>query len=148
MNRESSNADQARVWALIVAVNDPTDYYVRQHYDVSLQRIPLTPQALLLVLQTGNIFLLLAGLAIVCCWTAHADIAKKYLFVVAVADLGHIWSTHRSLGDGYFWDFAQWNDLVWGSVGVSAFLNINRWATLLGIFGRVGASASSSNKRE
>lgn len=142
-----SSAEESRVWALVSTFTDPAGYYVRQHYEASLQQIPLTPQALVLVLQTGNIFLLLAGMAVVCCFTLHADIAKKYLFVIAVADVGHVWSVYRSLGDEYFWDFAKWNDLLWGAVGVSIFLNINRWATLFGIFGRVGAPVSGAKKR-
>ena len=90
--------------------------------------------------------MLLAGIAIICCWTPHADIVRLYLFVVAVADIGHVWSHYRSMGDEFFWDFAQWNDLIWGSVGVSVFLNINRWATLFGLFGPVYAQATSTKK--
>ncbi|ETN46432.1 uncharacterized protein HMPREF1541_00616 [Cyphellophora europaea CBS 101466] len=135
------------IWALVSIYNDPNDFYVRQHYEASLQQVLLTPQALVLVLQTGNIFLLLAGLAVICSWTTHAEVAKRYLFVVAIADLGHIWGNYKGLGDQYFWEFAQWNDLIWGSVGVSAFLNINRWATLVGLFGRVGPSSSTAKKR-
>lgn len=132
----AADPDGHSIWATIAALNDPTDYYVRQHFDVKLQQIPLTPQSHVLVLQWANIFVLLAGMALVCCWTSHADVAKRYLFIVAIADLGHIWSVYKVLGDEYFWNFAEWNDLLRGAVGVSMFLNINRWATLLGAFGR------------
>jgi hypothetical protein len=108
----------------------------------------LTPQAEVLVLQWANIFVLLAGMAVVCCWTLHADIVKKYLFVVAIADLGHIWSVYRSLGSAYFWSLGEWNDLIWGAVGVSVFLNINRWATLLGLFGIVEPSKNPSKRKK
>ena len=58
-------ANSCSIWALVSIYNDPNDFYVRQHYEASLQQVLLTPQALVLVLQTGNIFLLLAGLAVI-----------------------------------------------------------------------------------
>jgi hypothetical protein len=144
----ASVTNERRIWATITAFDDPTDYYVRQHYDEKLQQIPMTPQAHVMVLQTANIFVLLAGMAVACCWTPHADIAKKYLFIVAVADIGHILSVYKGFGDESFWKFSDWNDLVWGAVGVSVFLNINRWATLLGFFGRIEAKDRTSKRRD
>lgn len=37
-----------------------------------------------------------------------------------------------------FWNFAEYNDLMWGNVAASAFLHVNRVATVLGVFGRFG----------
>jgi hypothetical protein len=39
------------------------------------------------------------------------------------------------MGSAAFWDVSGWNDLVWGNVGASLFLHVNRWATVLGLFG-------------
>jgi len=56
--------------------------------------------------------------------------------VVALADLGHIYAVYRVWGS-VFWDLGLWNDMMWGNVGVSTFLHVNRLATLLGLFGSV-----------
>ena len=45
---------------------------------------------------------------------------------------------YAGLGAKVFWDLGGWNDMVWGNVGVSVFLNLVRWGTLLGWFGVVG----------
>jgi len=86
----------------------------------------------------ANVYLLLAALAVVCCFTSSKNVATGYLAVVAVADLGHIWAVYRVFGYETFVEFGNWNDATWGNVGVSAFLHVNRLATLLGVFGRVG----------
>jgi len=87
------------------------------------------------VLLLGNVYLLLALLAIVCIWTPHKAVATYYLLAVALADLGHIYATYRVWGPA-FWDLNQWNDMMYGNVAVSAFLHVNRLATVLGVFGR------------
>jgi hypothetical protein len=83
----------------------------------------------------GNIFLLLAGLAVLCCLSSTPQVARNYLLVVACADLGHIYCVYSGLGRDLFFDLAKWNDMVWGHVGVSAFLFVNRVATAVGVFG-------------
>lgn len=95
----------------------------------------------------GNVLLLLAFMAVICCFTNYADIPKKYLVAVALADFGHIYATYAALGDDYFWDVSKWNDMIWGNVGVSVFLNINRWLTVLGLFGKVGAQHTVPGKK-
>lgn len=136
------------MWAWVINLYDPLEYYVRQHPDAAYQNVSLTPQALVLTLQTGNILLLLAGVAIVCCWTTHADIAKRYLFIVAIADIGHIWSVYRGIGHEHFLEVAKWNDMVWGGVGGSMFLHAHRWVTLLGLYGSIGSQVASAKKRK
>lgn len=95
------------------------------------------PQAEAMTLQIGNIYLLLAAIAIICSWTKHSEIAFWYLLAVAFADFGHIYATYRGVPPEYFWDVTQWNNMVAGNVGSSVFLNINRWFTVLGAFGRL-----------
>lgn len=95
----------------------------------------LQPQALVLTLQMGNVLLLLAALAVVCCWTPRAATSRWYLVAVALADYGHIYGTYAGMGRDAFCDVRGWNDAVWGSVGASAFLNVFRWLTVLGVFG-------------
>lgn len=95
----------------------------------------LTPQALVLTLQMGNVLLLLAALALICCWTPRAATSRWYLVAVAFADYGHIYGTYAGMGREAFCDVRGWNDAVWGAVGASAFLNVFRWLTVLGVFG-------------
>lgn len=95
------------------------------------------PQAEALTLQMLNVLLLLAPMALICCWTLNPTTTKAYLFAVALADYGHIYATYRGVGAEYFWNVGGWNDMVWGNVGVSGVLNVLRLATLVGAFGRV-----------
>lgn len=92
------------------------------------------PPAEMLTLLLGNVYFLLALLALVCIWTPYRPVAHWYLLAVAVADLGHIHATYRVWGPA-FWDLNQWNDMMYGNVGVSAFLHVNRLATVIGVFG-------------
>ncbi len=109
------------------------------------------PQALSLTLQMGNVLLLLALLAGVCCWTPHgATVSRRYLAAVAIADYGHIYAAYRGVGPDHFWHVAGWNDMLWGNVGVSAALNVARLATLLGAFGplvEAGAVSSGAHQK-
>lgn len=135
------------VWAYIINLMDPNDYYIRQLPNATTFTTVVTPQALSLSLQMGNVLLLLAFMALICSWTHHPDIPKKYLVAVALADFGHIYAAYASLGDKLFWDVSKWNDMVWGNIGTSLFLNVNRWATVLGLFGTVGGRKTAGGKK-
>lgn len=128
------------------ALRNPAQYYADQTPNAELSKLVFTPQALSLTLQLGNVLLLLAAIALICCWTTHPEIARRYLIVVALADLGHIYAAYRGLGDSAFWDVTQWNDMAYGNIGASAFLHINRWLTVAGVFGRLGPYTSNSKK--
>ena len=84
----------------------------------------------------ANVLLLLAPIAIICCWTNNPGVTICYLTAVAFADLGHIYAVYRG-GSDYFWDVSSWNDMTWGNVGVSAFLHVNRLLTVLRVFGKI-----------
>jgi len=89
---------------------------------------------------------LLAGLAVVCCFIGDAAVARAYLLVVGFADMGHIYSSYLGMGEKYFWDLNTWNQMAWANIGVSAFLCLNRFATVFGLFGKVGRRASVKRK--
>ena len=90
--------------------------------------------------QLGNVYLLLALLAVICCYTTtDPKVARNYLVAVAIADLGHVYSTYVGLGWDRLIDIGAWNDMMWGSIGFSIFLCMNRVATLLGVFGSIKA---------
>lgn len=80
---------------------------------------------------------MLAAVAVICCWTTHKEIAFWYLIAVGFADFGHIYASIRGVGLEYTLDVASWNSLFAGNVGVSAFLNVNRWLTVMGAFGKI-----------
>ncbi|KAI1417649.1 hypothetical protein F5Y13DRAFT_60805 [Hypoxylon sp. FL1857] len=124
------------VWAYIIALQDLPAYYSAQAPNAPLAAGDQVPaQGLVLLLQLVNVYLLLAAVAVICSWTPHATVARWYLIAVAFADYGHIWACYRGVGPEVFWDVDQWNDMLWGGVGVSAVLNALRWLTVLGAFG-------------
>lgn len=90
----------------------------------------------------GNVYLLLAAIAIICCFSTSVTTAKWYLIAVAFADYGHIYASYRGLPAHVFWDVGQWNDVIWGNVGASIVLNVVRWLTVLGAFGRLGGEGA------
>ncbi|ORY61201.1 uncharacterized protein BCR38DRAFT_439563 [Pseudomassariella vexata] len=132
-------------WAWITTMNDPFQYFNDQAPNYPQERDDFPPQALILTLMMANVLLLLAAVAVICCFTTRASVTKWYLFAVALADFGHIYATYKGVGPEHFWNLGKWNHMVWGNVGVSAFLNVNRWLTLLGAFG-TGRPANVAKK--
>ncbi|KAJ4305128.1 hypothetical protein N0V90_000658 [Kalmusia sp. IMI 367209] len=119
------------------AWNSPSTFITKQLPTTTLTPVPSS--ALVLSYTIGNVFILLAGLAILCtAITREGRVAKWYLLMVAVGDLGHIYSSYKVMGPETFWNFNEYNDMMWGNIGASAFLHVNRLATVLGVFGRVG----------
>jgi hypothetical protein len=143
---QGSTANPFRIWAYIITLREPFQYYADQAPQALLSNHVFTTQSLSLTLQLGNVFLLLAGMAAICCFTNHAEIARRYLIAVAVGDLGHIYSVYVALGPEVFWDLNKWNQMVASNVGVSVFLHLNRLLTVAGLFGKLGSSASVAKK--
>jgi len=138
----------ALVWGYVAALRDPELYYSAQVPNAAeVSKLVFTPQALSLTLQLGNVLLLLAAIAVLCCWTRHPEIAREYLIIVALADIGHIYAAYKGLGPEVFWDLTQWNDMAYGNIGVSAFLHINRWLTVAGLFGKLTPYTDASKKK-
>ncbi|OAP59659.1 hypothetical protein AYL99_06957 [Fonsecaea erecta] len=138
----------ALTWAYFVVLFQPEQYYADQAPHSAISNLLFTPNALSLTLQLGNVFLLLAALAVICCFTNHPEIARRYLIAVALADLGHIYSVYCALGHMVFWDLNQWNQMISANVGVSVFLHVNRLMTVAGVFGRLGAGESAAKKNK
>ncbi|KAI0526568.1 hypothetical protein F5B22DRAFT_165914 [Xylaria bambusicola] len=138
------------VWAYITTLLDPFTFYVKQaqNYELPLDDpSSFPPQAQIMTLQLVNVYLLLAAMALICTWTTHAGITRLYLAAVALADYGHIWACYVGVGYELFVRPAEWNDLLWGSVGVSVFLNAVRLLTLAGVFGAVKDHEGSAKKK-
>jgi len=131
----------ALIWGFAILFSDPQGYVNMQV--PSKIHIPISAGSKTITLQLGNVYLLLAAIAVLCSFTKHGAISRKYLLIVALADLGHVYSSYVGMGDSYFWDVGSWNDMAWGNVGVSAFLCVNRIATVLGLFGKFGTTAKA-----
>ncbi|KAK1749662.1 hypothetical protein QBC47DRAFT_395449 [Echria macrotheca] len=126
------------VWGYISGTRDPFTFFADQAPNHSVTASAFTPQSEILTLQIINIYaLVLAPAAVACSFTRDAFTAKVYLFFVALADWGHMYAVYKGVGPEYFWNVQGWNNMVAGGVGVSAALNVFRWATLLGLFGSV-----------
>ncbi|KAK4175412.1 hypothetical protein QBC36DRAFT_379388 [Triangularia setosa] len=119
------------------------DYFTRQlppdlvYTTKSTQPPAFPPQAELITLQLVNVLLLLAGVAVVCCFSRDRFTVKGYCVAVAFADYGHIWAIYKALGSEAFWEFGKWNDMVWGGVAASALLNLVRWGVVFDVFGKL-----------
>lgn len=117
------------------AWNSPSNFVTKQ-----LPTAPLAvpDAALLLSYSLGSIFLLLVGVAILCTVvTREKRITKGYLLIAAAGDLGHMLANYKAMGPAVFWNFNEYNEIMWGNVAVTAFLHVNRLATVLGVFGRL-----------
>jgi hypothetical protein len=132
----------------MVGMSDPFTYYKDQ---VPPQQgiADITPadfpqNALVVTLQLTNVLLLLAAVALICCFITTVRTARWYLLALAAADLGHIYSVYVGLGPDAFWDYASWNGMTLGNVGASAFLHVNRLLTVLGAFGALGGGAHNT----
>lgn len=133
-----------------LAFLDPADFHARQ---IPNGKDTLTTGAEIIILQVGNMYWLLAALAVLICFFSTPKTVRGYLLIVAVADLGHIWAVYQgmsrgSAGAAQFWDWRGWNDMVAGNVGVSLFLCVNRVATVLGLWGPFKGEAQGRVKGE
>ncbi|KAK4239001.1 hypothetical protein C8A03DRAFT_14565 [Achaetomium macrosporum] len=134
------------IWAYIAGMRDPHEYFAKQVPGASPSTTAFSAQAEGVTLQLVNALLLLAPMAVVCCFSRDPATAKGYLFAVALADYGHIYATYRAVGAEVFFHTSLWNDMVWGGVAVSGALNVLRWLTLFGAFGRVAAAVGDAGK--
>ncbi|KAG7149470.1 hypothetical protein HYQ46_001610 [Verticillium longisporum] len=83
--------------------------------------------------QLANLYLFFAlNEAIVLRATADLKVWSAVLFVLLVADLGHLY-TVRALGPGIYYNVAGWNAIDWGNVPFVYFGAIMRIAFLSGI---------------
>ncbi|KEF58441.1 uncharacterized protein A1O9_06367 [Exophiala aquamarina CBS 119918] len=141
----------ALIWGYSVTLLNPESYFLDQVPNTTLASVAghLVPvHGLALTYQLGNVFIVLAAVAIICTHTTHTDIIKKYLLAIALGDLGHIYACYRTLETNIFWDITQWNDMAWGNIFVSAFLHVNRLATVAGLFGKVVSNANVTKKNK
>lgn len=111
------------IWAYISALTDPFHFYDAQapnhpHRLTGLHAASARP---ILPDRIANVYLLLAVVAVICCFTTTRSVTKWYLIAVGLADFGHIYATYRGIGPEYFSDVTRWNDMfgaiVWPFAG-------------------------------
>ncbi|OAX81031.1 hypothetical protein ACJ72_04633 [Emergomyces africanus] len=96
--------------------------------------LPLSTQAI--SSQLGNLYLLLMVVGVgVLYSTSEPKVVRNYLIALAVGDLGHIYATYWFIGFDDLINVMEWNDLMWGNIGFTGILFVNRIAYLLGMFG-------------
>jgi hypothetical protein len=127
-----------------LALLDPAEFLARQ---LPNGKDTLSTSAEIIVLQVGNIYWLLAALAVLICFFSTPKTVRGYLIIIAIADLGHIWAVYQGMSHGrggaaQFWDWRNWNDMIAGNVGASVFLCLNRVMTILGFWGRFKGEGS------
>lgn len=93
--------------------------------------------------QLANLYLGLGLLeALVLRATSELRVWRTFLFVLLVADIGHLYSV-AAVGNWVYWDYSRWNSIDWGNVPFVYFLAITRSLLLLG----VGFNRSSDVKK-
>ncbi|KAI3336628.1 hypothetical protein HD806DRAFT_12445 [Xylariaceae sp. AK1471] len=89
-------------------------YLSMTHADSASSPIPLGTS--IVMSQLANLYLLFAlNEALVLRCTGDITVWKMVLFVLLVADVGHLYSVSGH-GSWIYWDFAQWNAIDWGNV--------------------------------
>ncbi|KAF2687083.1 hypothetical protein K458DRAFT_361484 [Lentithecium fluviatile CBS 122367] len=121
-------------------IADPSQFVLDQlPVSTTAALTPVPRGALILSYSVGNIYLLLAAFAVICTLiTREARVTKWYLGIIALGDLGHIYSSYRVMGPEIFWDYEKYNGMMWGNIAFSVFLHVHRVLTLLGVFGKLG----------
>lgn len=92
----------------------PEEYLGLTHADTAPSPIPLGTKVALS--QLGNLYLFFAlNEALVLRSTGDIRVWKTVLFVLLVADLGHLY-TVKELGWRVYFDVTSWNAIDWGNV--------------------------------
>lgn len=95
----------------------------------------------------GNIYILLAALALICCFSSSAATAKWYNVACAVVELGFLYSMYAAVGPAVFWNPSVWNEMLGGYIVMNAFICVVRLSTVLGVFGPIGGAEGQKKKR-
>lgn len=110
-------------------------YYVSSQTKLVSPR-PLLPTEQIAVYQMSNLFLLVAVLSIyVLNSTDDVKVARAFLTALCWGDLGHLGVTAWCLGWRTIKDVSSWSLVIWGNIGIPAFLFTMRVLYFLGVFG-------------
>lgn len=96
--------------------------------------------------QLANLYLLFAlNEALVLRCTGDMTVWRTVLFVLLVADFGHLYSVSGH-GSWIYWDFARWNAIDWGNVAFVYLGASMRIAFLSGVGLGVGQHKTKPSK--
>jgi hypothetical protein len=113
-----------RVAGFVGTVADPQWFVAEQ---IALSRPEkLSPNATVVALQLGNMYLLAGLVAIgVLYSTSEPKVVRNYLIALWLADIGHVGITYYILEYERFVDVANWNAMAWGNIGITvSFITI------------------------
>lgn len=108
------------------------DYLLLTHAASAPIFTPMPTGTSIVLSQLANLYLLFAlNEAIVLRATSDLRVWKSILFVLLLADLGHLWSL-KDLGWEIYvpWNFARWNAMDWGNIPFVYFGALMRLAFL------------------
>lgn len=109
------------------------EYLVLTHAPTAPPKDAIPAGTSIVLSQLANLYLLFAlNEALVLRATSNLFVWKTVLFVLLLADLGHLYSV-SSLGPRIYWDVASWNAIDWGNVPFVYLGASMRLAFLLGV---------------
>jgi hypothetical protein len=77
----------------------------------------LSPNSIVVTLQLGNLYLLLAMVGISIMYTStEPRVVQNYIWALLIADIGHLYVTYYILEYERFVDIANWNAMAYGNI--------------------------------
>lgn len=118
--------------------------YLRMTTHAATAAIPLGTSIVLS--QLANLYLLFAlNEALVLRCTGDITVWKTVLFVLLLADFGHLYSVSAH-GSWIYWDFMRWNAIDWGNVAF-VYLGLSMRIAFLSGIGLVGGGGGQSRTK-
>ncbi|KAH0543781.1 hypothetical protein FGG08_001963 [Glutinoglossum americanum] len=122
------------VAGFLAAIVSPASFVADQLPNTPLHA--LTPNEYIIALQLGNVYLLIGFIGIAVLYTTtSAQVARRYLLVLLLGDIGHLAVTYHVMGRESFFDVTNWNAMAWGNICFTGALFLARVAYLLGFLG-------------
>ncbi|KZF20479.1 hypothetical protein L228DRAFT_250179 [Xylona heveae TC161] len=123
----------------------PRSFIADQIIDISHPE-DVTSHEIILALQLGNLYLLLAFIGISVLYTTTSSrLVRNYFLALAAGDIGHVAMTYHVLGHQQFLDVKGWTPVIWGNIGFTAFLFFARIAYLTGALGKDKTNLSAAD---
>ncbi|KAI1854895.1 hypothetical protein JX265_002534 [Neoarthrinium moseri] len=120
------------------------EYMALTHASTAVSPIPTGTS--IIMSQLANLYLLFAlNEALVLRSTGNLRTWKTVLFVLLLADIGHLYSV-SAVGSRVYWDVASWNAIDWGNVPFVYLGASMRIAFLAGV-GLGGAQTAGAAKK-
>lgn len=120
-----------------------TEYLLLTHASTAISPVPTGTS--IIMSQLANLYLLFAlNEALVLRSTGDLRVWKTVLFVLLIADLGHLYSV-SAVGSDVYWSIRSWNAIDWGNIPFVYLGASMRIAFLLGV--GLGGQQAPTSKR-